>query len=72
MSLTVIKDAATTTGYAASYTLSVNGTALPTKIDIPKDWLLKLATIETVTTKNVPYSGAVVGDKYIDFVIQLS
>lgn len=57
------------TGYAASYTLSVNGTALATEINIPKDFLVKSATLETVATADVPYSGAVVGDKYIDFVI---
>lgn len=68
-SVTVAKDATATTGYAASYTISVNGTALSTKIDIPKDFLVKSATLETVTTADVPYQGAVVGDKYIDFVI---
>lgn len=57
------------TGYAASYTLSVNGTALATEINIPKDFLVKSATLETVTAADTPYSGAVVGDKYIDFVI---
>lgn len=68
-SVTVAKDATATTGYAASYTISVNDTPLATKIDIPKDFLVKSATLETVTTADVPYSGAVVGDKYIDFVI---
>ena len=68
-SVTVAKDATATTGYAASYTISVNNTPLATKIDIPKDFLVKSATLETVTTADVPYAGAVVGDKYIDFVI---
>ena len=68
-SVTVAKDATATTGYAASYTISVNDTPLATKIDIPKDFLVKSATLETVTTADVPYSGAVVGDKYIDFVV---
>jgi hypothetical protein len=68
-SVTLTKDATATTGYAASYTLAVNGTDLATKIDIPKDFLVKSATLETVSTADVPYSGAVVGDKYIDFVI---
>ena len=68
-SVSVAKDATATTGYAASYTISVNGTDLSTKIDIPKDFLVKSATLETVATADVPYTGAVVGDKYIDFVI---
>jgi hypothetical protein len=68
-SVEVSKDTTATTGYAASYTISVNGTALDTKINIPKDFLVKSATLETVSTADVPYSGAQVGDKYIDFVI---
>lgn len=38
-------------------------------INIPKDYLVRSATIETVTTADVPYTGAEVGDKYIDFVV---
>ena len=68
-SVTLAKDATAETGYAASYTLSVNGTALGTKINIPKDFLVKSATLQTVSTADTPYTGAVVGDKYIDFVI---
>ena len=65
----VEKKATANTGYAASYTIKANGVALSPDIDIPKDFLVKSATLETVTTANVPYQGAVVGDKYIDFVI---
>lgn len=68
------KDATATAGYAASYTLSVNGTALPTKIDIPKDWLLSGVTKGTVTAEDKAAGGKfendddfAVGDKYIDF-----
>ena len=68
-SVDVAKDATAATGYAARYTISVNGTALATKINIPKDFVVKAATLETVTQADTPYSGAVVGDKYIDFVI---
>jgi hypothetical protein len=49
--------------------VKANGVALSPDIDIPKDFLVKSATLETVTTADTPYSGAVVGDKYIDFVI---
>lgn len=65
----VEKKATANTGYAASYTIKANGVALTPDIDIPKDFLVKSATLETVTTADVPYQGAVVGDKYIDFVI---
>jgi hypothetical protein len=67
--IAVEKKATANTGYAASYTIKANGTALSPDIDIPKDFLVKSATLETVTTADVPYQGAVVGDKYIDFVI---
>jgi hypothetical protein len=65
----VEKKATANTGYAASYTIKANGTALSPDIDIPKDFLVKSATLETVTTADTPYQGAQVGDKYIDFVI---
>ncbi len=69
MSLTITKDATATAGYAAIYTISVNDTPLATKIYIPKDILVKSATVETVTIEDVPYYGAAVGDAYIGFSI---
>lgn len=38
-------------------------------INIPKDYLVRSATIKVVETADQPYAGAEVGDKYIDFVI---
>ena len=38
-------------------------------IDIPKDMFLESGTVETVTTPDVPYAGAKVGDKYIDLIL---
>lgn len=38
-------------------------------INIPKDYLVRSADIETVTVEDEPYTGAEVGDKYIDFVV---
>jgi hypothetical protein len=67
--IAVEKKATANTGYASSYTIKANGVALSPDIDIPKDFLVKSATLETVATADVPYSGAVPGDKYIDFVI---
>jgi hypothetical protein len=40
-----------------------------TTVNIPKDYVVKSATVETVTVADNPYVGAEVGDKYIDFVI---
>jgi hypothetical protein len=67
--IAVEKKTTANTGYAASYTIKANGTALSPDIDIPKDFLVKSATLETVATADTPYQGAQVGDKYIDFVI---
>ena len=66
-----------TTGYLKTYnfyqgdvsTAAAKTTSFIGKIDIPKDFLVKSAAIRTVETADVPYSGAVVGDKYIDFVV---
>ena len=65
----VVKDATAQEGYFASYTITQNGTQVGEKINIPKDYLVKSASVQTVTTADVPYPGAEVGDKYIDFVV---
>lgn len=39
------------------------------EIDIPKDFLVKSGEIKTVSTADSPYTGAAVGDKYLDFVV---
>lgn len=74
---TIKKQAQAESGYAHTYQLfNVVGegataveTAIGEKINIPKDMVVQSATVETVTTADVPYQGAVVGDKYIDMVI---
>ena len=65
----VEKKATANTGYAASYTVKANGTALSPDIDIPKDFLVKSATMEICTTAGVPIAGLTPGDPYLDFVI---
>jgi len=65
----VVKQATAESGYAATYQLTINGTPAGEKINIPKDFLVKSATLETVATAGQPYAGAGVGDKYIDFVV---
>lgn len=51
-----------------SYVVKQGGVEVGT-IDIPKDFLVKSAEVKTVQTADVPYAGAVVGDKYIDLEI---
>ena len=58
-----------TTGYAATYILKKNGLQEGDAINIPKDYLVKSGSVETVITANTPYTGAVSGDKYLDFVV---
>jgi hypothetical protein len=74
---TIKKQATAETGYAHTYQLfnvvgegaTATETAVGEKINIPKDMVVQSATVETVTTTDVPYQGAAVGDKYIDMVI---
>lgn len=77
----LIEAATATSGYLKTYIIAAGvdtegavvesgeGKNLIGKINIPKDFLVKSATVETVETADAPYSGAQVGDKYIDFVI---
>ena len=77
----LIEQATAESGYLKTYILAAGvddesdvvssgaGKNLIGKINIPKDFLVKSATVETVATADSPYSGAQVGDKYVDFVI---
>lgn len=67
--VTLTKQATAESGYAATYVLSQGGTSLTPKINIPKDFLVKSATVETCDEDDVPVEGYVVGDKYLDFVV---
>lgn len=66
--VTVTKLLTPTTGYIATYEVKQGGNSLG-KIDIPKDYLVKSGTVKTVTTANNPVNGYIIGDKYIDFII---
>jgi len=72
---TMAKNATAEEGYFATYQLQqvVGGTTtnVGVPINIPKDFLVKSASVQTVTVQDQPYSGAKVGDKYIDFVINV-
>ena len=60
-------------GYVSSYRLTVtqsgSTSAAGVDINIPKDLLVRSAELKTVIEADVPYAGAVPGDKYIDFII---
>lgn len=65
---TIAKEATATEGYFASYVLKKDGIQAGAKIDIPKDYLVKSASIKESTGEGDP-SGLPAGTKYIDFVI---
>lgn len=67
--VTVQKSATAETGYIATYKVMQGSTQVGASINIPKDYLVKSATMETCTTINNPVTGYMVGDKYLDFVI---
>lgn len=66
---TLAKQAAAEDGYFATYYLTKDGAQVGEKINIPKDYLVKEAELLEVAATDTPYSGAVIGDKYIDFTI---
>lgn len=67
--VTVEKLGTATEGYASTYVVKQGGVQVGAAIDIPKDFLVKSATLSTVETAGEPYAGAVVGEKYIDFTV---
>ena len=67
--VTVEKLAQATEGYAHSYCIKENGVQKGATINIPKDYLVKSAEVKTVTAADTPVEGYVVGQKYIDFVV---
>lgn len=59
-------------GYFATYKLvDALGGQHGAKINIPKDFLVKSAELKTVEIAGEPYPEAQVGDKYIDFVVNV-
>lgn len=66
---TIVRLANEEVGYAASYVLKKDGTQVGATINIPKDYLVRSGEVKTVTVADEPYEGAVVGDKYLDFVV---
>ena len=62
-----------TEGYSTTYRLkkTVEGvtTYVGDEINIPKDIMLKSGSLETVIEADMPYAGAMIGDPYIDLVL---
>ena len=67
--VTVEKQQTAETGYVATYIVKQGGSQVGSKINIPKDYLVKSATLETCSVDDEPVEGYEVGDKYLDFVI---
>ncbi|MCR5818696.1 MAG: hypothetical protein K6F89_06335 [Prevotella sp.] len=73
----LIEQATAESGFLKTYILAagvntesaVTAQNLIGKINIPKDFLVKSGVVATVATADAPYTGAVVGDKYLDFTV---
>ena len=68
-SLTITKQPTPESGYFETYYLSKDGAVVGDKINIPKDYVLKNVELKSVTVVDNPYTGAAIGDPYIDFTI---
>ena len=66
--VSLTKEQTANTGYFATYTFEQNGSTIG-QIDIPKDFLVKSGSVQTCSTANNPVTGYVIGDKYIDLVV---
>ena len=72
--VTVEKQTTAETGYAHTYIIKQNSTQVGVKINIPKDFLVKSGTVQTVGATGAQTAqdlgaGYANGDKYIDFVV---
>lgn len=70
--VTVEKLEAAEEGYIASYVVKQNNTKVGATINIPKDYLVKNAELKTCTVADTPVAGYKVGDKYMDFTINVA
>ena len=72
ITLTIVKEQTPESGFLATYKLKQGDTQIGASINIPKDYLIKSGEVKTVTTANTPYNGAAVGDKYLDFIVNVT
>lgn len=68
-SINVIKQSTADTGYFATYYIQKDGNQLGAKINIPKDFLLKSASLLQCTVDGEPLEDLHVGDWYFDWVL---
>ena len=66
---TITKAETAEAGFLATYQLFKGATAVGDKINIPKDFLVKSASMGVCEQEGVPLAGLKVGDPYLDFVI---
>ena len=71
ITLTIVKEQTPESGFLATYKLKQGDTQVGASINIPKDYLIKSGEVKTVTTANTPYTGAAIGDKYLDFTVNV-
>lgn len=71
LQLTLTKEATATEGYFATYKLYNGATAVGDAINIPKDYLVKSASMKTCTVPGVPETTPAlkIGQPYLDFVV---
>lgn len=69
--VTVEKQSSAESGYSATYIIKQNNVQVGEKINIPKDFLVKSASVKTCTHDDDPVTGYRVGDLYIEFVINV-
>lgn len=74
--VTVEQQATAEDGYASTYVIKQNNSQVGVKINIPKDYLVKSATVNTVVAADKAAGGKfennddfAVGDKYMDFTV---
>lgn len=66
--LRIVKAATANAGMASTYKLQAGNIVLGDVIDIAKDQVLKSGDVKFVTSANAPYTGAEVGDAYIELL----
>lgn len=71
LQLTLTKETTATEGYFATYKLYNGATAVGDAINIPKDYLVKSASMKTCTVPGVPETTPAlkIGEPYFDFVV---
>ena len=70
--VTVEKLTTPETGFLATYVVKQNNVQVGASINIPKDFVIKSATVGTCSVADSPVTGFAVGDKYIDLEVNVA